>query len=159
MRGSCTDIKGYEKSLWAVLQAATVQEDEGVLSGYADILEHGGHLGLADHLDLALAVADLVGLGGDADLPLVFLLHLVVLDVLHVIPGDVVVGRLAHQQHDASHVDPSGAPDVPQGFLLQHLDGLLLGLVNLLHEEAIAQDHHGGLLAGRGFQSLETASV
>ena len=70
MRGSCTDIKGYEKSLWAVLRAATVQEDEGAPSGYADILEHGGHLGLADQLDLALAVADLIGLGGDTDLPL-----------------------------------------------------------------------------------------
>ena len=75
MRGSCTDIKGKEKSLWAVLRAATVQEDEGVPSGYADILEHGGHLALVDHLDLALAVADVVGLGGVADLPLVLSYH------------------------------------------------------------------------------------
>ena len=57
--------------MWAVLQAATVQEDKGVPSGYADILEHGGHFALVGHLDLALAVSDLVGFGGDADPPLV----------------------------------------------------------------------------------------
>ena len=47
-----------------VIWAATVQEDEGVPSEDAYIL-------LVDHLDLALAVTDLIGIGGDADLPLV----------------------------------------------------------------------------------------
>ena len=48
----------------AVLWAASVQEDEGVPLGYADMPEHGGHLGLLEHLDLEVTVADLVGLGG-----------------------------------------------------------------------------------------------
>ena len=55
-----------------------MQEDKDSPSGDADVLEHGSHLGLVKHLDLRDAVADLVDLGGEADLPLVLLLHLVV---------------------------------------------------------------------------------
>ena len=61
--------------------------------------EHGGHLGLLEQLNLSVAVADLVGLGGDGDLPHVLLLNLLVVHVLHLFPGHVTV--LAHQQHDA----------------------------------------------------------
>ena len=58
-----------EKSLCAVLQATVVQEDKVAISGDTDVLEHGGHLALVEHLDLHVAVADLVELISNGDHP------------------------------------------------------------------------------------------
>ena len=96
-----------------------MQEVKEFPTGDADIQEHGNQFRL---VNFRVAVDDFVDLRSDADLPLVLHLHLIVLHVLHAESGDVVVGRLAHHQHDAIHVAASCAPHVPHGLLHEHLD-------------------------------------
>ena len=51
-----------EKGLCAVLEAAVVQEDEDSTPIDADIVKHGSNLGLIQHLDLRVTVADFLKL-------------------------------------------------------------------------------------------------
>ena len=98
-----------------------MQEDDSAPSGHADMVEDSSHLRLVEHLDLAEPLADLVGLGGNVDLPHVLVLHLVILYVLQAVPRHVHDAGLACKQHDPTQIDDCSASYFFHCLLLKHL--------------------------------------